>query len=79
MQKYQGRIHLGEEKRSRNGERKRRTEGTNEVIKEQKYKNKTSREQDSPSELRGQVFPSLWTRETRQDNSDTFQDDSRTL
>lgn len=33
-------------------ERKRRTDGTNEVTKEQKCKNKTSRKQDSPRELR---------------------------
>lgn len=51
MGKYQGSI-WERKSRARNGQRKRRTDGINEVIKEQKCKNKTSREQDLPSELR---------------------------
>lgn len=55
MGKYQGSI-WERKSRAGDGERKRRTDRTNEVIKEQKCKNKTSREQDSPSELR-RCFP----------------------
>lgn len=55
MGKYQGSI-WERKSRARNGERKRRADGTNKVIKEQECTDKTSREQDSPSELR-RCFP----------------------